>query len=551
MSMSNQQAQDEIVTLGKWSTDLKAVQAQLKQTRLRLEQYQAALRLANIEIKRRNRGIIGLTTFAYQASQAANANSLLKLTLIHGMQTTDAQTGAVVLVDHATKELTLKIHQGLSPDLTRILTGQQVGRGATALMPHLVAGLGALLEQESTTDEAEKELLQAGELTTLASLPLQFGNRVLGALVIGLKEERSLTSAELFFLMALSQEAAIALEGLRLREGLWRTAETFLGGPAIELEAVQPPNDDFSLDVATPFALPAATATMVPQANDGDLEQLLAAMAETEKEVRQQNSDLQTLNIIAEMMNRTLNLKEILQQAVNQTRAVLETEAACIYLLDENNRLELGAANGFSKAYTRAMQRPNLNDGLEGQVVSQQKAYFIESIIQKGDKHKIWVDKEGIQGLAAVPITRPDIQADPQQVSSRVIGVLMAATTTSGPRAWSAREMRLLESIANHVALAIDNARLYEKLQENEAGLRAGNQVLQEINNMLSAENALFTEFMQGHLEPGLKQGAQLLAQLWPDETSPLGEAQRQTVIALQKIMSDFAEMSQWVIRNT
>lgn len=536
---------------GHWSTSLKATQEQLKRTRKRLERYQAALRLADAEIKRRNRGIIALTTFAYQAGRAVSVANLLKLALVHTLETTKTPVGAIVLMDSETKELSLSVHKGLTPELTRILTGQQLEQGAVALMPHLVAGEGALLEAETSDDEAERQLLEAGQLTSLASLPLHFGPKVLGALLIGLQEQRSFTSAELWFLMAIAQETAIALEGLRLREGLWHTAEVLLDDeeatPGGSKEVGQ---TDLNLDTSTPFELPDATKTMVPQPAEKDLEQLLAAMVEAEKEVRRQNADLQTLNAIAEQMNRTLNLKEILQNAVGQTRATLNTDAAWLYLVNESGQLEMGAHTGLSKAYVRAMQRLKPEDSVEGRVAVENNAYFIESIVKEGVAHKIWVDKEGLQSLAAAPVTRPEPQDSAGQTGSLVIGVLAAGTTGPQPYTWTPRERQLLTSIANHVALAIDNARLYEKLRENEAGLRAGNQVLQEVNNMLSAENALFSEFMRGHLQPGLAESKQVLERLLTPNSGPLNESQKQELISLQKILDHLNEMFRGVLHK-
>ena len=87
--------------------------------------------------------------------------------------------GAIVVIDAGTKALNLNIHKGLTTELTDILTGRQLGQGATALMPHLVAGSGALLELKTTDDEAERLLLAAGRLTSLVNLPIQTSRRLM------------------------------------------------------------------------------------------------------------------------------------------------------------------------------------------------------------------------------------------------------------------------------------------------------------------------------------------------------------------------------------
>ena len=520
-----------------WPMGLEATRDQLKKAQQRLERYQAALRLAGVEIKRRNRGITALMTFAYQASSTANPATLLKLALIQALETTGASVGATVLINTETKALNLKVHKGLTPKLTQILAGQELGYGATALMPHLVAGAGALLEYQTSTDKLEQALLKSGRLTSLVSLPLQLGPRLVGAFLVGLRDERVFTPAELYFLLALSQEVTLALENLRLREGLWHTAESLLGEKSTNLDLQNEDEFDLNAPVPSPFDLP-LNPPKSDQPAENDLEQLLAAMMEAEDEVQQQNADLQTLNVISEMMNRTLNLKEILQYAVDQTKATLKADAAWLYLLNEGGQLDLRAHNGLSKSYVQAMRRLDLTDGVEGLVVTDEKAYFVESIREAGLRHKIWVDKEGIHGMAAVPISRPDLQLEPGQNGSQVIGVLVTSTIKQGLHTWSPRERRLLTSIANQVALVVDNARLHEKLTENEAGLRTGNDILRTINDMLLEKNAFLEGFIQDELIPVLTTTLPLLQEEAAEDNPALTETQKQRRITLQKTMS-------------
>ncbi len=529
---------EAIYVVDDWPMNLDATRSELKKAQKRLERYQAALRLADIEIKRRNQSIVALTTFAYQASHAVTPTDLLKLALVQALETTHASVGAIVLVDADTKDLTLGVHKGLNPELTQILTGHQLGQGATALMPHLVAGASALLEYDTSDDESERRLLEVSNLTSLVSLSLQIDSRLIGALLVGLQDQRHFTPAELCFLMAMSQEAAVALENLRLREGLWLTAETLLGGAtAIDLQDVEQ-TELQSEDVATPLGMP-ETAPSLPEPAEDDLEQLLAAMMEAEDEVQQQNTDLQTLNIISEMINCTLDLKEILQCAVDQTRSTLKTDAAWLYLIDERDQLQLSAHTGLSSEYVRGMQFLKQGTSIEGRVVQENKPSFVQSVTDDVYGHKIWVDKEQLQALAAVPITRP---TGDDKTGSHVIGVL-AAGKKAVSYLWTPREVRLFSSIANQVAPAIDNARLYAQVQEGEVGLRTGNEILQEINDMLLEKNANLEDFIQNDLTAALIMAAQVLNSL-SAEAAALTPSQQKNLNTLQKIMNRLTELA-------
>ena len=73
---------------------------------------------------------------------------------------------------------------------------------------------------------------------------------------------------------------------------------------------------------------------------------------------------------------------------------------------------------------------------------------------------------------------------------------------------------------------------------------------MQEVNNMLSAENALLVEFMEGHLEQGLVESAQVLKHLLATGEDSLEKGQQQDLIVLQEIVRRLTEMSKWIIHN-
>jgi GAF domain-containing protein len=533
-----------------WPLSPEAVREHLKKIQIRLEQYQAALRLAGVEIERRNRSLSALTAFTYQASRVTSPGILLKLALVQALQTIGAVMGAVVVIEPASTSLLLGVHKGVTPELADILTGRQLSSGAMALMPHLSAGSGALLERATSEDEAELLLLGVSNLTSLVSLPIQIGNKLTGALLVGLQGERCFKSAELCYLMALSQATADALEALQLRQGLWRTVENLLTNEtrATELEALDSTELDFS--VATPFQLP-PTSSAMPQPSSDDLEQLLAAMMAAEEEVQQQHNDLQKLNTIAELLNRTLELKEILTCAVEQTHAVLEIDAAWIYLFNANGQLELSAQIGLSKTYVRGMRLLILGEGMEGQVAYENVPQFIDQVAALDSRtHKIWVDKEQLHALAAVPISRPSTKLQSAPNSTQVVGVLGVGKHTQTARPWSPREMRLLTSIASHVALAIDNAHLYAQIQEDHVSLSAGNDILREINELLLRKNAVLTSFIEEDLMEMLVTAKQHMHHLGK-EGLELSTGQKENMRNLYRVINRMHAMAHRIVNSS
>ncbi|MCI0395696.1 MAG: GAF domain-containing protein [Chloroflexi bacterium] len=210
----------------------ESVRQELRQAQGRLQQYRTILRLAGNEIERRNRGIRALTTFAYRANWLTEPAALLKLALAQALEIIETQIGALVLIDQETKSFYLGCHRGLTPGMVRILTGRQYDQGAAVLMPHLASGKGALLELKEATDPAERALLATAQVCSLISLPLQAGQQLLGALVVGAQDNAAFSPANLNFLIALSQQTAAGLDAVRVREKLWHFAETLLSEAA-------------------------------------------------------------------------------------------------------------------------------------------------------------------------------------------------------------------------------------------------------------------------------------------------------------------------------
>jgi len=531
------QATDKLVKVDNWPMNLDATRQALQKTRQRLDRYQAALRLANHEIERRNQGMMTLTKFIYQANHSLTPADLLTLTLYQSLHVTGAPVGAIVLVDPETKSLNLAVHKGLTPELSNILIGQQLDLSATVLMPHLVTGFGALLEQPAT-DKAEQLLLTRSGLSSLVSLPIRLDAKLLGTLLVGFQQEgRSFISAELHFLMILCQETAIALDNLSLRDDLWQTAEQLLteGTGGIELSD----RGEIITGQESVPVLDIYSGTPVVDSAEDDMEQLLAAMMAAEDEVQQHNTDLQTLNAISEIINRTFDLGEILQRAVEHTQSTLQTDVAWICLQDDHNLLQIQAYAGFAIDDVQGIPHLKPEESIEGEVVIANKACFIEFLPNDDRRDKTWLDTEQLQAVAVIPISCP-AKENSNNPAGHVVGVLAVARHAHRPYAWTPREVRLLTAIANQLAVAIENAQLYDQVYEREVGLRWNNQMLRDINDMLLEKNAYLEGFVQEDLSQALTEVSQILQHL---QTGLTGTHQEQ-VTHLQTIVQEISNLS-------
>jgi GAF domain-containing protein len=196
------------------------------------------------------------------------------------------------------------------------------------------------------------------------------------------------------------------------------------------------------------------------------------------------------------------------------------------------------------------MHQLALGEGLEGQVAADNKAQFIEVNPMDTRSYKIWVDKEQLRALAAVPLTRPRAQAG--QTDAHVIGVLAVGKRTMPFNfLWSPREVRLLSSIANQLALAIDNARLYAQIQEDHAYLSAGNAILREVNELLLQRNALLEGFFRDDLGAALTTASQIINRLSGDHAPVTAEMQKQVALELKRIIDRLDDMLQQMLASS
>ncbi len=154
----------------------------------------------------------------------------------------------------------------------------------------------------------------------------------------------------------------------------------------------------------------------------------------------------------------TLHTPETLAQAVIDTLeatlshehgAVLVTDAATGDLLPFALSNPGGSPEALSanRAYV-ASHRPHLGQGITGWVAQTGQSVRLGDVWPDPRYHAV---REGIRSELCVPLRFGD----------RILGVLNVETAQ--PNAYSAADRRVLETVAAQIAVAIENARLYER----------------------------------------------------------------------------------------
>jgi PAS domain S-box-containing protein len=161
--------------------------------------------------------------------------------------------------------------------------------------------------------------------------------------------------------------------------------------------------------------------------------------------------ELQALYSADHVLHRSLRLDHILQGLVDVATEILRADKTSVLIWDEKrDRLVPGATRGFRPESIARMSHA-LGEGITGRVAMTNRPIAVQDAISDPRVIHQITDPEEIRSLLHVPI----------EVGGEVFGVF--GVNYCEPREFTGDEQRLLESLAGRAALAIENARLYER----------------------------------------------------------------------------------------
>ncbi|MEW5979244.1 MAG: PAS domain S-box protein [Acidobacteriota bacterium] len=183
-----------------------------------------------------------------------------------------------------------------------------------------------------------------------------------------------------------------------------------------------------------------------------------------EMELHQRNQQLAVLNEISATVNRSLDLNKTVEDAVVTVLELVQMEFGSVYLINERTRqLELRKQHSLLDSSSRT---PCQKQFAEGSVAISPRSVPDTVSILQGSCTVPWsqtmkpIESFGIQTLALVPLKSKD----------KILGMMQLASCRQ--RLFSAQEVQMLQSIGNQIGVAVDNARLFEKVKESYEELR-------------------------------------------------------------------------------
>ena len=160
---------------------------------------------------------------------------------------------------------------------------------------------------------------------------------------------------------------------------------------------------------------------------------------------------------LSQILNSTLDHLEVRRMAMEAACRLMEAEVASLLLLDaEKKKLCFEVALGDSEETLKTITL-DLGKGIAGWVAREGKSLVVNRP-EKDTRFLKEVDgktKFKTRNLLCVPI----------KVKKKVIGVLEAVNKRGG-EGFTKDDLSLFNSLADQVAIALDNARLYHELEE-------------------------------------------------------------------------------------
>jgi signal transduction histidine kinase len=172
------------------------------------------------------------------------------------------------------------------------------------------------------------------------------------------------------------------------------------------------------------------------------------------------HQELDTILRFGTLINSSLNIEDVLDYAMKWAEEFIDAEASSVYELDkEKNELFIRLARGEKKEPAKGI-RLGVGEGIAGWVVKKGQPVMSQDV-SKDERFSPKYDKKTgfrTKSMICVPLILRD----------EPVGALQVINKRSG-RPFTQTDLKLLIGMAQQIAVAMENAMLYQRLEEDFA----------------------------------------------------------------------------------
>jgi two-component sensor histidine kinase len=171
------------------------------------------------------------------------------------------------------------------------------------------------------------------------------------------------------------------------------------------------------------------------------------------------NLEKENLSLILETLegiNNTNEFKTVLQESMEATRQVMDSEASSLFLIDdEKGELFISVPTGPAKKEVAGKSIPK-DKGIAGWVLSNQKPYLTNDVTKSEHFYGDLVESFTTKNLMCVPLINRH---------GNVIGIIQAMNKRGGED-YLESEIPVFEALATHITIAIERTKKIDSMRD-------------------------------------------------------------------------------------
>jgi signal transduction histidine kinase len=202
---------------------------------------------------------------------------------------------------------------------------------------------------------------------------------------------------------------------------------------------------------------------------------------EREKSLRQEAvARMRALNAMSAIVAKSLEVEQVLNEALDKALQVTDLEVGMIYFLDRQaDELVLGAHRGIAEKSVQYLGRLQPGDGLWGQVARSGQPIVVEDTLQDAPLAIPAIQEERLKSQIIVPLTS----------KAEVLGVM--ALGSREQREFPSVDLQLITSFGKQIGVSVENAQLHRDVERQLDIQWRLNEVAEQITSELELSRIL------------------------------------------------------------